>query len=286
MAAHLSHKIRWDFLADYLTPYSDVGITLPVGECGQIHASKKKHKIQVEMRKYISDNMICSAEDCETTGEKWFCKSNKKGRPFARGKRNDKKLKMFTENFCNVINEFASAELKSPFKTVEYVAAENLSLSNCSHCDEFITYLEFGDKRKLFEYSDTNLKGILQCLHGGQAVGNNIRFLLWYVVKFYLYSNIIVYLDLRTEEQWPSFMKPDSWFRKTLLSACDGQTFLPHSRKYLPRAMIDLDETRLLSKNLFRFVYFYVMMRMRLDSSYSVHDEFGTLLCTVRIMEE
>lgn len=279
MAAHLSHKIRWNLLADYLTPYSDHGIAFPVGECGRIHATKKKHKIQIEMRKYISDDMICTAKDCEVKGEKVFRKTYKKGSPFGVGEKNEEKLKLFLENFCSVIYEFATTELKSPVKTIEYHVLEDSpwSFTHCPPCNKFISYLEFGDKQKLFEYSEADLRSILQCLHGGQAVGNSIAYVMYHVLKFYVYSNVIVHLDLRSEDRWPAFMRPNSNFRQHILFACDGQTFLPHSRKYLAQAMIDLNETRTLSKNLFRFIYFYAMMRMRLDSSYNLRDDIDRL---------
>lgn len=279
MAAHLSHKIRWEFFAEYLTPYQHTGITLPVGDCGRIHTDKRKHEIQVEMRNFISEDMICKDENCRATGEREFRKNSKRVPPFKnKGKGDEKKLLMFVESLYDAVDEFALTELKTPAKqTIEYDDTKldgHHPFTFCERCNKFINHLEFGDKQKLFEYSEPELQGILRCLHGGQAVGNNIMFLLFHILRFYVYSNAIVYLDLRKEDQWPEFMKPKSYFRSSLLSACDGQTFLPYSRKFLASAMIDLNETRELSKRLFKFIYFYVMIRMKLDSSYKLQDDF------------
>ena len=57
MSVHLSHKINWDCLKNYVTPYNSSAISFPCCSCNMAHISNKKQLIQVSNRKYIDSNI-------------------------------------------------------------------------------------------------------------------------------------------------------------------------------------------------------------------------------------
>ncbi|KAJ8670498.1 hypothetical protein QAD02_001757 [Eretmocerus hayati] len=77
------------------------------------------------------------------------------------------------------------------------------------------------------------LKDSFWCLHGSQAVGNNVAFLLYHVYRVYIYTNLILCCKLENEREKWGFMTPGTWNRNTVSEDCDGQTFLQANRQYL-----------------------------------------------------
>ncbi|XP_065199613.1 uncharacterized protein LOC135831219 [Planococcus citri] len=286
MSSHLSHKLPWHLLVDYVTPYKDPGISFPTGTCNRIHITSKRVEIQVKNRNYIQESDICTDPTCNRVPEdKKIYKTMKRGKIFDRikgaGRFDEEKCKAFFIKFEQALMEFAQTELNTPAKDLQYEDnVERSGLTDCDLCDRFTTLLEFGDKQELFKYSDEEIRSAFSCCHGGQAVGRNLRFLLHRMISFYLVMNIILHANVKKEE-WPRGMKPKSNFWSESLSAHDGQTFLPHSRKYLSEFMVDLEKTKILNKNIFRFLYFYVMMNLKINKDYSFAEDTG--LCSWRI---
>jgi len=63
---HLQHKIPWNELVNCLR-VDDTEITLPVGEFGRIHLINKATKMKVLSRKFLTNDQICTSNNCDTT---------------------------------------------------------------------------------------------------------------------------------------------------------------------------------------------------------------------------
>ena len=292
MSSHLSHVISWTDLIEHFTIYKDNGIELPTGSCGRIHLVNKNTKSQVDRRKYLA-NQVCNDSECKVTGSKIFRKTEEKKFSLTRNPNRrrlssnpTKQLSHFIDCFSLAIREFAESERKkvgerNVVQTTERAVfrqetIERLKSSkqwydhwfdDCCDCGLFTNLIEAGESKTLLSFSDQKIESVLRCLHGGQAVGNNFRFLEHHVLKVYLCTNLIIASGLQDNpEEWRS-MRPDSHFRKQLMYDCDGQTFLPSSRRLLNNDvyMKDWEAMRQLCKDSFQFLYFTEMLRMEIE---------------------
>ena len=283
-ALHLGHKISWANLAQCFTTYKDCGIALPIGVCGRIHAKERKTKIQLQNRLYLADQ-VCNDEDCaEKNKTKIFRKKNTSYLNLNKrwyNKACEKSYEIFMYSFVKAVLEFAKTERKKvkrnvistqDYKTViENLKERNLWVNetelmlwcSCRKCQVFSILIEAGDTATLFSFSDEQIRDVLCCQHGGQAVGNNFNFLSYHVLKVYKYTNLIALTGLQNQPNEWGPMKQGQCFRESLSYDCDGQTFLYSSRKFLSPDvyMKDWQAMKQLCKNCFQFLYFVEMLQ-------------------------
>lgn len=294
---HLSHKTAWSEVADLFKQYKDPGIDFPTGDCGRIHLDSQKIKFQVQNRKYLEDQ-VCKAEDCATTSTKRFRKSDKHVLTLTRRRgqlrksieKSDVKL---CEQLANAIIEFAETERRKfrrkidsredrrAFReeVIEKLKSRNQWLDlkdqdpyfHRCNCQLFTMLLEANDVETLLSFSDDEIRSVLGCLHGGQAVGNNIRFLTWHVWRVYIFTNLIIAFGLQDEpEKWGPMAPSPNWYclrQHQLQFDCDGQTFLYWSRKFVTDDvyMKDFEAMRQLCKDCFRFLYLLEVVRIEVE---------------------
>jgi len=285
---HLSHLVSWSDLVDHCTIYHDPGIKLPTGECGRVHPINKKTKLQVDQRKFLS-NKVCNDPDCKTTGHKIFRKNKKKSISIPRDLipphiPDGSSLSRFIDQFTKAIQEFAQTERQKVQRSaleaadVEHVIKklkdqgkwpedESIMWHGCM-CPVFSILIESGDAETLLSFSNQQIEAVLSCQHGGQAVGNNFRFLTWHVVRAYMITNLIVAADLQDKPKEWGPMRPGSTCREDLTHDCDGQTFLFFSRQYLEDDvyMKDWEAMSQLCKNCFKYLYFVEMLRQEVGN--------------------
>jgi len=80
MEPHLNHLLPWSSLAS-LRVYDDYKtrpVTFTTGECGKIHLETKKDKLRFRNRKYITDKMICTDEECKPQHKTKITRPNQK----------------------------------------------------------------------------------------------------------------------------------------------------------------------------------------------------------------
>lgn len=283
---HLGHKINWDSLSQTLMVYKNAGIEMPTGQCCKIHVCNRKTQIQYERRKFLKDK-VCTDSNCKTTGTKVFYKSEKK--QVSSGYRNgaredDKHLNYFAAKFLETIDEFAQTEFDKyahirqqpdfkpldPFKLLENLKKDNRWYTDSCWMDDHcwcrlvINLIELGDSKLLMSLSDELLSKVLSCLHGGQAVGNNVNFLFYHVFVVYVQTNLILVRGHENNCEYWGPMNDSCYFRKDLMYNCDGQTFLERSRPFLADDvyMKDFNAMRQLLKDCFKFIYFLQMLSM------------------------
>jgi len=288
---HLSHLLPWKDLIK--GSYKDQGIELPTGECGGIHVSNKKTQLQVDHRKYL-DDQICHDLECKVTGTKIFRKNNRTKEFTLTRNRHERhcldpeeegKQLHFAECFEKAIREFAETERKKVQRNVvnndcDFLIKETLAKleektgsklyrgmewRGCN-CELFVLLIENGDAETLLSFSDQEILSVLGCQHGGQAVGNNFRFLEWHILRVFICTNVIFASEIQdSPEKW-GCLSPNSnryCFRSDLMEDCDGQTFLYSSRRFLKDDvyMKDWEAMKQLSKDCFKFLYYVAMIR-------------------------
>lgn len=289
---HLNHKISWSDAIKLFTFSNNPGVELPIGFCQKIHIINKDIEIKVKNKKYLS-NQICNVKDCKITGKKYFYKKYKEiieleiyGNKHL--KYNSQNDVLFVKQLINAIIEFSRTErnkynrkvystdrnFDKRFKGITdelkikynwFKPEEEILFDNCL-CWLFNTLIEVGDIDTLLSFTDDQIKKVFCCLHGGQAVGNNTNFLIYHIIKTYIFTNLIYVSGFfNNSEKW-GFMKSGNYFRDNLMYNCDGQTFLYQSRKYLSDDiyMKDLNSMRQLCKDCFRFIYVLYMIRVEI----------------------
>lgn len=100
---HLRHLLPWRELFESFRKGDGSEIILPSGACGLIHARSAKVRHQVEHRHYLTEEMCCTDESCETSCEKVF------HRPCGKGK---KEVIVLGETSCGVTD--GGLRLKDP----------------------------------------------------------------------------------------------------------------------------------------------------------------------------
>lgn len=271
--AHYSHKLSWSSLADFYRSHKHPPIVLPIGECSNIHIINNRTKHQLKNRPYLQDK-ICSNKDCETTGEKEFRKKDTLSNQLFLDRSTTYKQHAikdeFYKKFLEAIDDYLETMKPNTFNSKDYPKDYPMDqLTFCDQCNLFIMLMETKNVQALEKYSVDQLKNLFGCTHGGQAVGRNLPFIFFHVVRVYMITNIIFASDsISNTENWSS-MKPYTYFRGSLMYACDGQTFLPTCRKYLTEEvyMKDLVATRDLCKRCFEFICIYVMMERKIRSN-------------------
>ncbi|KAJ8669965.1 hypothetical protein QAD02_001224 [Eretmocerus hayati] len=296
---HLSHALPWSQLAesDFL-PYKYPGVSLPVGSCGLIHVRNKKTKCQVKDTKFLVDK-VCPSDTCQTVGEKIFRKNDKKLYDLPDFYKN-----ITNEHFMNcfktAVTEFADSYTKKNLSNTEskkitlkdedverlkkeaeevlerdkgWKAPDDYGLWwNQCRCQLITLLMEAKKLSTILSFEEQVLKDFFSCSHGGQAVGNNFRFLLSHVFYVYVHTNLILCCNLENEPEKWGFMTPGSYARKLFSEDCDGQTFLQASRQYLVDDvyMKDFDATKQLMKDCFEFIYFSKILyeKVRPDSDF------------------
>lgn len=301
---HLNHKLTWTDALQLYTFTQDPGIELPVGICQKIHIINKETEIKVENRNYLS-NQICTNSDCSSHDKfKRFYKNTTKA-TIDLGKRSktykndeDDNDMRFIQQFTNAIVEFAETErkkyqrviytnnkklnsfdekqyadylknerMKKDYRWLTSVEEEEILFNSCL-CWFFHFCIEVGDVETLLSFTNDQIQSVFHCLHGGQAVGNNSDFLMYHIMKTYIFTNLIYAAPglIDQNEKWGP-MTPNDYFRNILMSNCDGQTFLYQSRSYLMDEvyMKDITATNQLCKNCFKYMYILFMLKMEVD---------------------
>ncbi|KAJ8670566.1 hypothetical protein QAD02_001825 [Eretmocerus hayati] len=301
---HLSHALPWSQLAesDFVT-YKCSGVSLPVGSCGLIHVENKRTKCQVKNREFLDDR-VCPSDTCETVGKQIFRKNDDKfyelrGFPnitcahfincfktavteFANSfskknladdnKSNRKKITLQDEDVKQLGEEAEEIlERDKGWKALDdYGLWWNYCHCHC-HCQLITLLMEAKKLSTILSFDEQVLKDFFKCQHGGQAVGNNLSFLLYHVFGVYIHTNLILCCNFENEPEKWGFMAPGTYDRKMLSTDCDGQTFLQASRQYLADDvyMKDFDATKQMIKDCFEFIYFskilYDKVRPELD---------------------
>lgn len=77
---HLRHLLPWRELFESFRRGDGSEIMLPSGACGRIHARSAKVRHQVLQRHYLTEEMCCTDESCETSCEKTFHRPCGKGK--------------------------------------------------------------------------------------------------------------------------------------------------------------------------------------------------------------
>lgn len=261
-----------------------VGIELPIGECNKIHLTSKKVQLQVKHRPYLSDQICpCSPDACKSIGKtalfyKEVPNPEKSGHDLGSHQNTanlTKRWDQFFTAFSSTIVEFAHSQREKVSSRViksdkdqllvwkRIMERENLPEKRiCARevCDAFTDLIEVGDVDILLGFSDETIKLVFACQHGGQAVGNNIQFLLNSLWTVYFYTNLIMMYGLENQpEKWGPMTSSKRNFRT---SDCDGQGFLSGSRKFLGEEvyMKDLVEMKTMCKSIFRFFYLTEML--------------------------
>jgi hypothetical protein len=282
---HLNHKIYWSDAIRLFTFPKDPGVELTMGYCNKIHINNKDTEIKIKNRSYLT-NQICINNSCKIVGKRKFYKSSKEtidlGKflkiqsiddillvkqlinsiiDFSRTERNKYKRKVYLNKHNNKILKDIIEDIK---KKYNWFKPEDEILFDSCLCWLFNVLIEIGDIETLLSFTDDQIKKVFCCLHGGQAVGNNTNYLIYHIIKTYIFTNLIYASgSFENNENW-GIMKPDSYFRNNLMFNCDGQTFLYQSRKYLINDIYikDLVSMRKLCKDCFRFIYILYMIRV------------------------
>ena len=75
MHPNLRTQLPWQNIKYY---YKNEGpyIKFPSGKCNKIHMLGRKQELQIKNRNYITNNIICKNNNCETTSEIKVIKKN------------------------------------------------------------------------------------------------------------------------------------------------------------------------------------------------------------------
>ena len=97
---------------------------MPEGACGLIHARTAEVRLQVQHRKYLTEEMVCNDLSCSTTSKKTFCRPAGKGKKevFRIGDRRDRgrlkdpiaaahSVERFLALFSKAMEDFAVQEI-------------------------------------------------------------------------------------------------------------------------------------------------------------------------------
>lgn len=149
--------------------------------------------------------------------------------------------------------------------------------------------MEAGRTDVLLSFGDNEIRRVLEHRHGGQAVGNNLGFLLYHVMHVYLRTNLIVAFGLEgSPQEWGSMM-PGSSFRRQILQDCDGLTFLPAARRFLESDiyMADSRATYQLVEACFSYLTHYELLCRTVgrgtDWTALIHPELGLGPCEASV---
>lgn len=289
---HLQHKIPWKELVKCLR-IDDTEISLPVGECGNIHLIDKATKIKVLSRKFLSNDQICKLENCSTTTSLRSFSKNKLSPPNLsacsrrhNGWRKDK-LKFINEKFSETVLEFVREEEKKFNVLTHYASAEivpeaELLYMRCTECYEypcknaceyflvFSLYSNYQIDKLLWldSIGKVSIRHALSKTYGGQAIGNGYMYLvLHHLLPFYVRSNAILACGYENDEQKWGELQPNSYFRRSLEYDNDFLTFIPALRPYLHKDvfMKDMKKTMELLKIVFRHIYVYIFLIKRFN---------------------
>lgn len=297
---HLNHKISWCNAIKLYTFPRYPGIELPICESHKIHIVNKDIEKKIRNRSYLK-TQICDKNDCKVIGKQKFYKKSKEiieleiyGNKYLKpDSQNDV---LFVKQLINAIIEFAKTE-RNKYKRKVYPSdrkfdkrfkdiidelkkkynwfkpEEEILFDNCL-CWLFNILIEIGDIETLLSFTNDQIKTVFCCTHGGQAVGNNTNYLIYHIIKTYIFTNLIYVSNLVNKPENWGFMKTGNYFRDSLMYNCDGQTFLYQSRKYLNDNiyMKDLNYMRKLCKDCFRFIYILYMIRIEVYSEYESED--------------
>lgn len=244
---HSHGQLDWSDLAALVRRYRDPGVELPVGDCGRIHLGDKRTAIRVERRKYLAGR-VCVRAGCVTRGTAVF----RKTRGYAvtlpgempRATREvalaSARLTRFGEALRKLIED-GGRRAQDAVRGWGFDGVDEAQLTQAlrqsdhwgCRCSEYVGLMETGRTRELLSFGDNEIRAVLECRPGGQAVGNNLGFLLYHVLHVYLRTNLIVAFGLEGKpEDWGS-MTPGSSFRGEVMQDCDGMTFLPGARRFL-----------------------------------------------------
>lgn len=300
---HLSHLLPWRDLIDIFRSKDVSAVNLPTGTaCGKIHARDSSARRKIGQRSsYITPNMICNDLDCTEENElpTSFGKRERSKLPVnfdlprlpLRTADEARKARRFFEAFVGTIQVFAQQEeakltperiLKARDKAnPAYVQACVQSfrgrdvdgLYNKRFEREYALMTEplsSEDDLAVLLYLDSagelNIEGALWEFYGGQAVGHGIRFLLYHLVEFYFWTNMIAAAGYHEAPTKWGKMKPavDLYidpryrglaFRNSCSKDCDFYTFVPAWRDVLKDDVYirDWSKTAQVLRKTFRF---------------------------------
>lgn len=288
---HLQHKIPWKELVHCLR-IDDTEITLPVGECGRIHLIDKATKMKVLSRKFLTNDQICTSNDCGTTTNLRSFSKNKLTPPTLSasprrhiGWRKDK-LKYINEKFSETVMEFVASEEKK-FNVVKHftqdiVLEAELLYMRCIECRQypctnlcqnflvFSLYSNYEIEKLLWldSIGKVNVRGALSKTYGGQAIGNGYMYLvLHHLLPFYVRSNAILACGYENDEHKWGELQSNAHFRRRLEYDNDFLTFIPALRPYLHKDvyMKDMKKTMELLRLVFRHIYVYIFLIKRFN---------------------
>ncbi|MFE2995742.1 hypothetical protein ACFXG4_12095 [Nocardia sp. NPDC059246] len=283
---HARGRLDWSDLSVLVRWYRDPGVELPVGACGRIHLNDKRTAIRVDHRKYLAER-VCRRSDCETSGTAVFRKNRgytvklpgELPRPTREMARASARLTRFSTALRQLIVDSAQRE-HDPAK-LHGPAPDSIGQDSGCRCREFAALMETGRTDTLLAFGEAEIRTVLDHEHGGQAVGNNLRFLLYHVLDVYLRTNLIVAVGLEDRcQEWGS-MTPDSRFRRQVLHDCDGLTFLPNARRFLENDvyMVDRRATEQLVEACFSYLAHYELLCRAVgrdaDWTALIHPELG-----------
>jgi len=293
---HLKHKIPWEELVQCLRTDS-TEISLPVGGCGKIHLIDKATKIKVSMRKFLTEDQICTSNECSNTTTLRNFSKNKLSQPSLSSSTTRyngwrmEKLKHINEKFAETVLEFVATE-EGKFSTLKHYGEGEIvpesellpmsciecSCQPCEHgCTEFLVFSLYSNYQidKLMwldSVGEVSVKDSLNKTYGGQAVGNGYRFLIFqHLLPFYVRCNAILACGYEADELKWGELEPNAYFRKSLERDCDFLTFIPSLRPYLHKDvfMKDMDKTMELLKVIFRHIYVYIFLLRKFDCYYA-----------------
>ncbi|UFS97892.1 hypothetical protein [Nocardia huaxiensis] len=264
---HARTRLDWSDLSALVVRYRDPGIELPVGVCGRVHLEDRRTAGRVERRKYLA-HRVCRQHGCATRGTDLF----RKNRGFTvmlpgelpRATREILRASARLSRFATTLGSLIEDSARYVPMTAKPVPVQHHRTGYHAECRclEVVTLMEVGDAQTLLSLGDREIRAVLEHRHGGQAVGNNLRFLLYHVLHVYLRTNLIAEFGLEDRpEEWGS-LRPGTVFRQQLMSDCDGLTFLPSARRHLTDGvfMVDAHATDQLVTACFRFLAHYQLL--------------------------
>ncbi|MBL1073967.1 hypothetical protein JK358_06130 [Nocardia sp. 2] len=292
---HAAAQLDWVSLAALVRQYSDPGIELPVGVCGRIHLVDKHTAAQVDRRKYLKDR-VCEREGCADNGLSVFRKNQRYTvalpDELPRTSREivyaHPRVTRFAEALAALI-ERTGKELaaehevrRTSGESANHGGSQSDSMSDIGfRSDRFIALMEAGATDELLTHSHEEIWEVLDYRPGGQAVGNNLRFLLYHVLHVYLRTNLIVAFGLEQRPQDWGSMSPGTGLRQEVMRDCDGATFLPHARRELAEGvyLADARAAEDLVTACFRYLVHYELLcrvtGYQLDWAEHIRPELG-----------
>lgn len=293
---HLQHKIPWKELVQCLRT-DPTEISLPVGECGKIHLVDKATKIKVASRKFLTNDQICTSDQCSSTTNLRSFSKNKLSQPNLsrcstryNGWRTDK-LRYINEKFFETVMEFVATEERKFSSLTHYAEDEivpesellHMHCIECSYqpckfgCPDFLVFSLYSNYQidKLLwldSLGKVDIKSSLSRTYGGQAIGNGYKFLvLYHLLPFYVRCNAILACGYEADETKWGDLQPNAYFRRDIECDCDFLTFIPSLRPYLHKDvfMKDMNKTMELLRIVFRHIYVYIFLIKKFNCYYS-----------------